>query len=1242
MSDILVIDYANDENDLELQWTNWNLQTLPNRRRSDSICLSRYGMTNLERYEYFKSTFNKQPIDKVELTDKDVIQDIEDDIVSESSSDNKQRILGIIDEYLKKYNIKSGISKSGEWGLDEFLSDGRSLFICTAPKDIQRKFVSDVNEELKELGARLYLDNYNSIFLKVKSKLNESLIYPQYNPSITEEEAVRQGGFYDETGTWNSILKLESDPNRLYRGRVECLIIKGDQVYLCKHANGDYRIPGGGFEISNDNITQCYNECKEEARILVKNIRDTGITYTKTYARPAEWTKGLPVRWTGLYIEVYVADFDKYYNGYVDPKDKDDDIYNNGRFYNIDDVYDILRDEHKKAIDLFVRYAPIKEDTETTEVGSKTPVNVNPDNNIPNPLSSVTEDMYKTAKEWSEKSGYIIITQRYDLDELEKQFNDFLHMTYYQRKISNQESIRIFGFDNITHYNYLKNRLLKKDKTNVDIDVVVDDETDSNSTISEFTFVPVNNVNKDLKKAMDIINEELMYFDSDKISVHNMLLELNTLTKTFHEKTLVKKFNKDIMDYLDTIRYAVLYPYFTPKEMDELGVFNDNIEDNFYKAPSNPEAKEWYNIYSSTLNPGNDWFRKVREEAARFIKEPSKENKQRLLEYGWNPEIPFDIEIAKKVSEITKNKLKDKMIEIVDVTESLNNLDDYREIPYIPKNINRYNLDSYLARSIEMEHTNGRIFVDYNDQYVAHITIYNDIIQGIGCWNKTPALLQELIAWAIMERGVTKCYCRKSDIKLKMALNNMGFVPVEDAGRIITYEYKPKDINLESALSTKERNKLKDSDFGLPKKRKYPLHDEEHVRLAIKFFNYVDEKDEKELAENIIKKIKEYNMEVNVGPNNRFSKYYSPKNESAVIVGTEPKLYPVFIVTTYTATLFGKAIQKFTKDLYTHAALGFDPELTKLYSFNVVNSKGKRGGLSEESLTQYINDNYDAELKVSVVYLKEKDYNLLKNRLDMYLSNAEYTSYNFKDIFNIVINRFEDGAEIYSMICSQFVDSMFKAINIDITNKPSNLVTPGDLSKVKNPKVYKLYEGKAREYNPKKIKRNIAKLIGIIKPIKESKFIKETIIGNYYAQPIFEVKEFPIGFDEDGSLLIRNYKSLNFEIEYMKSHKLLKSYKAANNWEGIKYELCKLWFMNTILLKKIEVAKNNEEKEELIKIRSKIMTDFTVYLNYINKNIEGFNFSEYYEQTPFSDTVIRISGSTLKYTKELFKKLILK
>lgn len=88
------------------------------------------------------------------------------------------------------------------------------------------------------------------------------------------------------------------------------------------------------------------------------------------------------------------------------------------------------------------------------------------------------------------------------------------------------------------------------------------------------------------------------------------------------------------------------------------------------------------------------------------------------------------------------------------------------------------------------------------------------------------------------------------------------------------------DVLTEDKLSADER-----TDFGLPKKKKYPMPDEEHVRAAIRFFNHCDPEDEAELARNIKKYMKKYNMkDVKVGDGNRFKKYYkgSSVNEDAV------------------------------------------------------------------------------------------------------------------------------------------------------------------------------------------------------------------------------------------------------------------------------------------------------------------------------------------------------------------------
>lgn len=117
-------------------------------------------------------------------------------------------------------------------------------------------------------------------------------------------------------------------------------------------------------------------------------------------------------------------------------------------------------------------------------------------------------------------------------------------------------------------------------------------------------------------------------------------------------------------------------------------------------------------------------------------------------------------------------------------------------------------------------------------------------------------------------------YIRSGDIHVftKYAAKNM----INGLGKLL----------FEADLSYIERQRLLPSDFGIPDKRKYPIHDEAHVRAAIRMFNNCDPTDEKELAAAIIKKMNKFGItDIKVGKGNRFSKYYNTKpiRESATL-----------------------------------------------------------------------------------------------------------------------------------------------------------------------------------------------------------------------------------------------------------------------------------------------------------------------------------------------------------------------
>lgn len=131
----------------------------------------------------------------------------------------------------------------------------------------------------------------------------------------------------------------------------------------------------------------------------------------------------------------------------------------------------------------------------------------------------------------------------------------------------------------------------------------------------------------------------------------------------------------------------------------------------------------------------------------------------------------------------------------------------------------------------------------------------------------------------IVERILGEIY---KILRMQMILDGKGdevktyiyIEPLMDFGS----EYDMSNLSHGEELSDEELKKRK---YAFPEQRKFPMPDRKHVKSAIKFFNYVDPKDEETLANAILARMKEYGMkleDLNVGDENRFKKYL-PKDE---------------------------------------------------------------------------------------------------------------------------------------------------------------------------------------------------------------------------------------------------------------------------------------------------------------------------------------------------------------------------
>lgn len=341
---------------------------------------------------------------------------------------------------------------------------------------------------------------------------------------------------------------------------------------------------------------------------------------------------------------------------------------------------------------------------------------------------------------------------------------------------------------------------------------------------------------------------------------------------------------------------------------------------------------------------------------------------------------------------------------------------------------------------------------------------------------------------------------------------------------------------------------------------------------------------------------------------------------------------PVFLITVEGNSTFSGLIKSFTNSIYSHAGISFTDDLSKIYSFNrsketAVNGKN---GFSIESLESYIDDFNEGRLQVLTIFLKKKDHKKLEENINNIMENPN-TGYNTKNIVNMLFNIPSTTLAYQKMVCSQFVDFVLKTINLDLTNSSSNLVTPHAIANIKNPRVYKIFEGKTVDYDAKIIKRNLTKLYS------KAEYIKEAVSTTDTVSALLESKDTAIRFDDSGNLLIKNPKQIDFKSEHANSKKLFSTYKKHGNEAGLKYEACKLWYMNIIILKKIEKERNKKKKEELTDMRAKVMNEFSLYIDEINRLDSNFNFSEYYQTTPFGTESIKITGSTIKYSKEYLK-----
>ena len=825
-------------------------------------------------------------------------------------------------------------------------------------------------------------------------------------------------------------------------------------------------------------------------------------------------------------------------------------------------------------------------------------------------LSSEYDDKIKKAIKWSRDAMRTIMLPTENMEDLERQWINFNSMIKKHRRESDWMSLELFGMTNQDHYNYMKNVI-----SGNDIDTEIDNELsalqgkdqpvsesyiDLNSADSYYNPDAINYTSADVEKA------RIWAEESNRVIIlpTRTLEELEAIWDSFN--MMIKKHRRE-SDWMSLEIFGVsnLHHY-------------EYLKSNFLKGDIDKNINE-IPMVESVMSPNMDkYFKSLSEES---------------------------------IYDATKALLE----------ASIPNNGIYEEL--ISNNIISDVLDNYNSELIS---SNPEILSNGDMPY-----LNPDEMIDMGVFGDSPA---DNYYGAIADNNFIN-----ENISTRQWFENYKLL---DDGFFTEF----------SNMSSNWVNKVRELTYGL--KSLIESGNDEAIRARKQSILELGWDPEIEFSTNarIVARemaIHRFTSKNYTGPC-RIIDLREFKASDKLIVAESSKnnksLHPVYLIMIEGKSYFSKAIKSITHDIYSHAAISFDPQLHEMYSFGIHNDDSPRSGFRKEDIK---NIPIGGRIGVFVFFVGDVAYAKLNEFVKSFKDNIEKTSYSFLNLFTYVFN-IPYNRE-WKLVCSQFVDRCLQSAGINLTGKDSSQVSPSDLNKsmMKDKRIYNLYEGLASKYDYVTVSNLINALTLKATPLKESnsnyflnernyitgvvsnienipvllqmkeyayivknpcvkRLLEEVLFDSITIRPYCEVKEFPIQFDRDGSLLIKNLKKLDYEAEYAKSHKLLKEYKKAGNTDGMKYEISKLWMMLCLIEEKLHSKKFQElpsfaiETSSAHKAKAKINNDFQYYLNCVLQEEPDFNFTKYFDKSPFSSATIKINQPTMSFMGKLLRLFIRK
>jgi hypothetical protein len=192
---------------------------------------------------------------------------------------------------------------------------------------------------------------------------------------------------------------------------------------------------------------------------------------------------------------------------------------------------------------------------------------------------------------------------------------------------------------------------------------------------------------------------------------------------------------------------------------------------------------------------------------------------------------------------------------------------------------------------------------------------------------------------------------------------------------------------------------------------------------------------------------------------------------------------PIFtiVVEKNTGEFISETISKVTKSDFTHTAIALDPELKDTYAFDMFFNKdeesGNKNGFHKVDIT---GDKYShRKMSVYATYVSNEDYDKIKDMIEEFKKSPDSKKY---DVSILALNLLKIDKKLskseYVQVCSTFVDSLFKAIGVDLTGK--NIPTPIDIKDSideHHSQFCLVYDGGCSDYNSKQTKSILKKFV---------------------------------------------------------------------------------------------------------------------------------------------------------------------